>query len=182
MKFKVFSAVITAASLLIACEARATLFGITFSAADGSAGTGQLTGTANGDGSYNVTSGQITITGSHAGVYSIASTDPYNMWTTDNKIWPGQNPMLSYWGLLLANGSDEVNLYYDNGQANPAGYYFGGSTGTTVWFPSSPGYAVSMEITVVPEPATIVAGVGTLALLLLGAGVHSKRSVLRIGK
>jgi hypothetical protein len=35
---------------------------------------------------------------------------------------------------------------------------------------------------VVPEPTTMIAGIGALGLLLLGAGVHSKRSVLRLGK
>jgi hypothetical protein len=35
---------------------------------------------------------------------------------------------------------------------------------------------------VVPEPTTVIAGFGALGLLLFGAGVHSKRSVLRIGK
>jgi len=34
----------------------------------------------------------------------------------------------------------------------------------------------------VPEPTTVFAGIGALGLLLFGAGVHSKRSVLRIGK
>jgi hypothetical protein len=34
----------------------------------------------------------------------------------------------------------------------------------------------------VPEPTTVIAGFGALGLLLFGAGVHNKRSVLRIGK
>jgi hypothetical protein len=37
-------------------------------------------------------------------------------------------------------------------------------------------------VTPVPEPTTLIAGIGALGLLLFGAGVHSKRSVLRIGK
>ncbi len=41
---------------------------------------------------------------------------------------------------------------------------------------------VQDQLVIVPEPTTIVAGIGTLALLLLGAGVHTKRAVLRIGK
>jgi hypothetical protein len=38
------------------------------------------------------------------------------------------------------------------------------------------------HLTPVPEPTTVIAGFGALGLLLFGAGVHSKRSVLRIGK
>jgi hypothetical protein len=37
------------------------------------------------------------------------------------------------------------------------------------------------QLAPVPETSTVVAGAGALALLVLGAGVHSKRSVQRIG-
>jgi hypothetical protein len=40
----------------------------------------------------------------------------------------------------------------------------------------------STDLVPVPEPTTMVAGIGALGLLLFGAGVHSKRSVLRLGK
>ncbi len=39
----------------------------------------------------------------------------------------------------------------------------------------------NFTLTPVPEASTMVAGAGALGLLLLGAGVHSKRSVQRIG-
>jgi hypothetical protein len=39
-----------------------------------------------------------------------------------------------------------------------------------------------IKLTAVPESTTMFAGIGALGLLLFGAGVHSKRSVLHIGK
>jgi hypothetical protein len=41
---------------------------------------------------------------------------------------------------------------------------------------------VQDQLVIVPEPTTVIAGMGALGLLLFGAGVHNKRSVLRIGK
>jgi hypothetical protein len=40
----------------------------------------------------------------------------------------------------------------------------------------------NVNVSAVPEPTTMISGLGALGLLLFGAGVHSKRSVLRIGK
>jgi hypothetical protein len=37
------------------------------------------------------------------------------------------------------------------------------------------------QLTAVPETSTVMAGAGALGLLILGAGVHSKRTVQRIG-
>ncbi len=42
--------------------------------------------------------------------------------------------------------------------------------------------ALATGFATVPEPTTIIAGIGALGLLLFGAGVHSRRSILRIGK
>jgi hypothetical protein len=43
-------------------------------------------------------------------------------------------------------------------------------------------FSDTYTVTPVPEPTTTIAGIGALGLLLFGAGVHSKRSVLCIGK
>ena len=40
----------------------------------------------------------------------------------------------------------------------------------------------NVRVTAVPESTTVFAGIGALCLVLFGAGVHSKRSVIRIGK
>ena len=40
----------------------------------------------------------------------------------------------------------------------------------------------NVHLTAVPESTTVFAGIGALCLVLFGAGVHSKRSVIRIGK
>lgn len=40
----------------------------------------------------------------------------------------------------------------------------------------------NVRLSAVPEPTTLIAGIGALGMLLFGAGVHSKRAVIRIGK
>ena len=47
--------------------------------------------------------------------------------------------------------------------------------------PKSFGLTADFILTPVPEASTMIAGAGALGLLLIGAGVHSKRSVQRIG-
>ena len=69
---------------------------------------------------------------------------------------------------IFNNGANHVLGVDDSPAGEPNGGGFGSQNVTF--------------IEVVPEPTTVFAGVGALGLLLFGAGAHSKRSVLRIGK
>jgi hypothetical protein len=74
----------------------------------------------------------------------------------------------------LAAGLNTIDLdVYNLPQSQPT---WGNPTGGRVEFSGS------VLVSAVPEPTTVIAGFGALGLLLFGAGVHKKRSVLRIGK
>jgi hypothetical protein len=196
--------VIATAAFLIAAQVRASMYNLTFNI-QGNIGSGVLTATDNHDGTLLVTAASVLVT---AGSWS--STTPYILAPNgynygffgpygqsseghftgggdliyDNIIYPNKTPSLDNDGLAFwtasglngrafnifgnAGATDYEFAAGDNSQPNPLG--FADVRGGTV------------SISAVPETRTMVSGVGALGLLLLGAGVHSKRSVLRIGK
>jgi hypothetical protein len=172
-------------------------FIINYSDPTGDIGTGTLYTAANGGGSDTVTGGTFHLTaGQYAGgvfslvqnpnapgsaVISLYGGDNLGI---DNQLYPNSTPLVNINGLLFNDPNFPrpvgvglaVNIYYDSGsyhllfdgyQYQPYFQDIGGGT---------------MSLAPVPEPTTMIAGFGALGLLLFGAGVHSKRSVLRIGK
>ena len=94
----------------------------------------------------------------------------------------GNTTVPAGWNFVIAK--------YDGKQAGYVLFYLGGASATIPTSPdnfwtTTPGqYGISgwIGFDAVPEPTTVLAGGGALGLLLFGAGVHSRRSVLRIGK
>jgi hypothetical protein len=93
----------------------------------------------------------------------------------------GNTTVPAGWNFVIAK--------YDGQNAGYVVFYLGGASAT---IPTTPDnfwttkgqYGISgwIGFDAVPEPTTVLAGGGALGLLLFGAGVHSRRSVLRIGK
>ncbi len=181
-----------AAVWLIAAQAQAAMWGFSYfdTATGGSIvqGSGTLTTTGplteltgnsvNGLWGYQITgmTGQrnnVTITGVQANPNFPGTSQDNNIW--DNALVVNPNGSFDVDGLnfSLANGT-----YY-----NLSSYLapIGGGTYDTITTAQVAGTLVTMSVTPVPEPTTVIAGIGALGLLLFGAGVHSKRSVLRIG-
>jgi hypothetical protein len=177
--------------LILAVQAHATLFDLTFTDQGGAnAGTAALTGADNGNGTFNITEGTFQITaGALQGTYSLvpnpnghgpAYTPIYaNMYFIyDNQVSFPDPAYLDWYGLMFSSGGDNptmVNLF-----GNSATDYE--LVGTIYPYPNFPG-SVDVHGMVplvdppapVPEPATMLAG----ALLLLPFGASTFRIIRR---
>ncbi|MGA2660557.1 MAG: hypothetical protein ABSH34_23965 [Verrucomicrobiota bacterium] len=197
-------AAVWAAALAIAAQASAALYDITLSGGPID-GTGQITATPNGDGSYTAISGSFDLTsGAFNGAQgAVVPTSEMNLigvgvWSyrayggtdfvgLDNKVFPGQAPVVDSNGLMFNDvsfvGPGGAGLAY-------ALWYDGSNYHLTVngarnqpYWNDYVGGTLTLTAVAVPERTTMIAGAGALLLVLLGAGLHSKQSgVVRIGK
>jgi hypothetical protein len=94
----------------------------------------------------------------------------------DNALVTTGSPQLDYYGLEYTTVGGKSYGVSANAFPNGGGY---SEYSNPDWHT---GQLSSFSITAVPESSTLIAGAGALGLLLLGAGVHSKRAVKRIGK
>jgi hypothetical protein len=178
---------IMAAALCLAIQAQAAMYNIAFDI-QGNQGSGTLTATDIGGGSFLVTAASVLVT---AG--SWASPTPYILapppseghfaggadMIFDNIIRPAHTPSLDGDGLGLWTASGltglGINIWGNSGATDYT--FFGlGQLGS----PNVTGGTVTL--TAVPEPTTMVAGAGALGLALLGIGRARRSSVVRIGK
>jgi hypothetical protein len=175
---------ITAVALVIAVQARASLFDITFTSNDGTAvGSGWVSGTPDGGGVFTATGGSFEITGNPAFSqlpYSLIpnpsapnqATSPSGSFFYDNQVLTEQNPFLTNPGLLFGGSGDgvEINLF-SNGPSSPV------PNGTYQLYQNIGGANLfgDATITAVPEASTIIAG----ALLLLPFGASTLRILRR---
>ena len=157
--------------LVMAVQARASLFDITFSDGAANTGSGNLTATPEGGGLYLATGGSFTINaggGLPQGAYSLLgnpnylgnSSSPSGYFYYDNQLSSPAQPYLDLAGLLFLGNGLELNLY-GNGLGQPYTLY------------ANNGFNVigSVTLTAVPEPTTIISGV----LLLLPFGASTLR-------
>jgi hypothetical protein len=172
---------IIAAALVIAAEARASLFDITFTSNDRSTlAVASVTADPLGGGAFEATAGSITVSGLNTpftqGNYGLVPNPNYPGSTAalvsqsgyfiyDDQVLSGQNPFLTNPGLLFlgpGNSTIELNLF-SNGASSPVPngtYQLYDNTGVNL-------YGDATIRAVVPEPTTMIAG--TLLLLPFGA-------------
>jgi hypothetical protein len=160
-------ACLMAFALALACPARASAQIFTYSATDSGSGTfsyGVLEATANGDGSYNATSGYlIVISGANVGTYALFpnpnAPDPYTTedgaFIIDDQLFPAENPTLDEDGLLFTGNGLEINIW-GNGAGIPYSYYsFNGtefnlqSTNAVFTLASTPAEEIQVLVSVV---------------------------------
>lgn len=179
-----------ATSLVMAVQARATLFDITFTSNDGLiSGSGILNGQSEGGGLYEAIGGSsfnIAVSpealayGFIPGEYSIyvnpnspsASYSPSGYFIYDNQVLNGQNPFITNPGLLFTgpNGALttlELNLF-SNGPSSPipnGTYQLYENDGANVYGDAN------LSLVPVPEASTMLAG----ALMLLPLGMSAVR-------
>ena len=163
-----------AAALVIAAQARASFYSITFNDGipGGSSANGliDVSGTTAVDGWLTVTSGPQS-----PGTYDLipGSGTIYGGgggFNYDNQVLVGSHPFLDNSGLLFGNGTVLLNLWGNNGQTGFAEYSFYGVP--PAYSPEVNGTAT---LTAVPEPTTMIAG----ALLLLPFGASTIRILRR---
>ena len=162
---------IMAAALIMAVQARAAWYDLTYT-----------------DGGANVGSGQINVSGGVAvsGFFNVTAGTAFGSWTLspgpgsapsftwDNNVYPNATPFLDGGGLLFTgtqNGNPaELNLW---GNSGPTDYSFQGNNGGlgTYGNNNSPVSSGTATLTAVPEASTLVAG----ALMLLPFGVSTLR-------
>lgn len=174
---------IAAAALVMAAQARASLFDITFESNDGLVyGSGELIGTPQGGDLYEATAGSFTISlagdGFQPGTYNIFNNSqfpnqdysPSGYFIYDDQVLNGENPFVTNPGLLFTgpNGAQtllELNLY-SNGASQPV------PNGTYQLYENNGANAYgNATLTAVPEASTMLAG----ALMLLPLGVSAVR-------
>jgi hypothetical protein len=156
---------IMAVALVIAVQARASLYDITYT--DGvniGHGVIDVAGGSATSGSFTVTAG-VEI-GTTWTLSPGAGSGGGFQW--DNLVFPASDPFLTSNGLLFKIGSDELNLW-----GNGPGNY-------SLWASNGGGYTLSSDggvatITAVPEASTVIAG----ALLLLPFGASTLRILRR---
>jgi hypothetical protein len=179
---------IMAVALVIAAQAQASFFDITFTDGGNNVGNGVLTATDNGNGTWNVTAASFTVTaGAASGNYSLVpnpnAPNPVNSgtyanmyYTYDNQAtYPG-TPYLNANGLLLSSGGATPSILGIWGNSS-TDYEF---AGTVYPYPNYPGTVdvhgiVTLTPSAVPEPTTMIAG----ALLLLPFGASTLRMLRR---
>jgi hypothetical protein len=186
MNTKTLQLAILGSTLVLGTQARATLFDITFNGFDGTEAIAQVSATDLGGDVYQAVSGSITVTpGSMlflSGTWALyqnpngmnASYSPSGYFIYDNLIMPNANPMDTYPGLLFRQASNgyEVNLYSDGADTYILYDNYGRHVNGRMTVVDPPGPNAP---TVVPEPATMLAG----ALLLLPFGISTIRIVRR---
>ena len=156
-----------ATALVIAVQARASLYDITFTGG-GSAANGQIDvvgGVA--------ISGFLDITaGGNSGTYALLpgagnySTPPGWQFTYDNAVNPASDPFVNNSGLLFTSGSIAINLFSENAAPGYGLYGY-----PPQWSPSVDNGTATISLAAVPEPTTMIAG----ALLLLPFGASTLR-------
>lgn len=163
-------------------SALADTFNFSFgnSSTDSFYGSGVLTGTSNGNGTFNITdvTGQTTYNffGTHnetiTGVLAAGTFPVGGIQTPNDNIlyYPGSYGFLNtYFDLgglsyALTDGTD-VNLYFSNGE------FYGRTFGnTSLGLPAFEGITITANASPVPEPNT---------LMLLGTGVLGLAGVVR---
>jgi hypothetical protein len=162
---------IIAVALVIAVQARASLFDITFSDNDGAnVGNGVLTATDNGNGTWNVTAATFQMTaGTLVGSYTLVpNPNAPNPNVLDGFVYDNQAsypaiPYLDTNGLLFS-GPAVINLWGNS----PTDYELFSYT------PSVDTHGI-VTLTPVPEASTMIAG----ALLLLPFGASTLRILRR---
>ncbi|HEY1925855.1 MAG TPA: PEPxxWA-CTERM sorting domain-containing protein [Caulobacteraceae bacterium] len=156
----------------IASSASAANFLFSYSSNDGTQGAfGQLDATANGDGTWTATSGTIQVFGNiRTGLGTLVPdpiaplpiASPSGAFLYDDQLLPGQNPLITVYGLLFDVGSVEANIF-SNGPG-PGTYEF------AVWNGSSYGTDLgNFTLTYVPEPASwacMLVGLGLMGAML----------------
>ncbi|MGA2240357.1 MAG: hypothetical protein ABSG74_14225 [Candidatus Bathyarchaeia archaeon] len=189
MRLKTLQAALLAGALGLAVQAQASVvFDLTYSDPSGNAANGQLTANPNDDGSYTAISGTLDITASTTagvvGSYSLyfnpngtaPTVSPAGAFIYDNQLFPGKDPYLTTYGLLLwTSGVREINLW-GNSPGNYSLYAYDNGVGYTLT------YTGPATVTLVPEPTTMVAGIGALGLVLLGMFRSKRSGVIRIGQ
>jgi hypothetical protein len=160
---------IMAAAMVIAVQARASLYDITFTGG-GSTANGQIDVV-----SGLATSGFLTITaGPQMGTYALlpggpgVTTSPLGNFNTDSQVFTAAPTFfLDSWGLLFTDGTVEINMWGNS----PGNYSLWGAP--PQWSPQVDGGTATL--TAVPEASTMIAG----ALLLLPFGASTLRILRR---
>jgi len=140
--------------------------------------SGTLSGTALGNGSFEITSGEMYVTdGLAAGVYSLRvnpngqapAYSPSGYFIYDNLLAPeSTDGVVTWYGLLFAGAGAEINIFREDA-AGPYTFYSHGSSGNVVDYGAfSAGWAVPGALPDVPAP-------GGAALLCVGAVVLGRR-------
>jgi PEP-CTERM motif len=130
---------------------------------NGVSGSALLAATDNGDGSFLATSGTGSVSGApNSGSLTLFPTagpaiSPSGYFIFNDLIYPGQPAVVDIDGLLFNLPNNlEVNLF-NNGSPNNPQYLYYDNTGFNV--------PVQMEVTAVPEPASLaLLGLGVLSL------------------
>jgi len=181
---KTLKLAIMAAALVMAAQARASLFDITFSDGGANVGNGVLTATDNGNGTWNVTAATFDVTaGAMSGIYSLVpnpnAPNPVNSpvygnlyFTYDNQASYPTTPYFNQNGLFLSSGAKLVNIW---GNSSTDYELLGqGPTSFDYYNPVVDTHGM-VTLTPVPEPATIISGV----LMLLPFGASTLRILRR---
>ncbi len=158
-----------ASILLVAAQARASWYDITF-VGGGSAASGQIDVVGN-----DATSGYLTITsGGNSGTYNLLPgswfPSPNGYFNADNKVFVGADPFLDVYGLIFTGGGIEINLW---GNGSPGSSYYTLYGAPPAWTPQVDSGRATL--TAVPEPTTIISG----ALMLLPFGASTLRILRR---
>jgi hypothetical protein len=173
---------VLAAGLGLAVQTQAGLYDVSFSGG-GSVANGQIdveSGVAV-SGYLDVTAGAAQgtyslYTWSGGGISSVRVTGGTDL-IVDNIVNAGANPFLDVYGMAFVNSghTEGIDFSINYGTTyNLAGF---GSLGYGV--PNANG---SATITAVPEPTTMVAGVGAVGLVLAGMARSRRSPVVRMGE
>jgi hypothetical protein len=180
---------IMAATLVIAVQARASLFELNYTDTSVNTLSGLLSASPLSGGQYLATGGSIMLSTSYpglSGLYSLASGGPINVispsgqFQYDNILYyPGQ-PIVDFSGVLaFKNSSTGVELNLFSTSSGYALYAYNGNQVNLYPGPSGDGFnniggpAAIATLTAVPEASTMIAG----ALLLLPFGASTLRKL-----
>jgi hypothetical protein len=177
---------VLAGALLLGTQARATMYDITYSDPEGNIGSGSLTASPNGDGSYTIVSGTFALS---AGPFAGADASFVSYPNGGVAVLYGGTDFIGVDDLLFPSGTAYVDG--DGPIFNDASYPRSGGTGLAFnlyyngssyellfngynnqpWATSYSGGTLRLNAVPVPEPTTMVAG----AMLLLPFGMSAIR-------
>jgi hypothetical protein len=175
-------ALILAGLLLMSTSAMATQFVFNYSGANIS-GSGELTATDLGGGSYVATSGSASVTsnGNALGSFSLLanpSAPSFNEIILGNVVFDytdlisfPQQTSLDDYGLLFSNGSDALNIYLNDAGGGYSADLFPNSNYYARALNGDVAFTLTEKSAPVPEPGTIM----LLAVGLFGLAVYGKR-------